>query len=187
MAAKKRSTKTRSVGLWLGAFSLLESGRGEAAFQIITRARGAEDAARIFEERLLHLRETTSLFDAESSVYLDAIIDLDPKTFPVPTLVIFVSRKDSSQSDVWAPVPEQPDSRAEIYGLAEEDESDKMIEREAFIEFAKRKRATKSKPASKSKAPSKSKKSSKRQAASKSAPPSKKAGVASKPKRRGRK
>ena len=174
------------MGLWLGAFSLLESGRGEAAFQIIARARGAEDAARIFEERILHLRETTSLFDTESSVYLDAIIDLDPATFPVATLVNFVSRKDSSQSDVWAPVPEQPDSRAEIYGLAEEDESDKKIEREAFIEFSKRKRARKSKPASKSKAPSKSTKSS-RKAASKSAPPSKKGGVASKPKGRGRK
>lgn len=187
MAAKKRSTKTKSVGLWLGAFSLLESGRGEAAFQIIARARGAEDAARIFEERLLHLRETTSLFDAESSVYLDAIIDLSPATFPVPTLVNFVSRKASSQSDVWAPVPEQPDSRAVIYGLAEEDESDKMIERVPFVEFSKLKRGTKSKPASKSKVTSKSTKSSKRQAASRSAPSSKKGGVASKPKGRGRK
>ncbi len=186
MAAKKRSTKTRSVGLWLGAFSLLESGRGEAAFQIIARARDAEDAARLFEERLVHLRETTSLFDAESSVYLDAIIDLSPATFPVPTLVNFVSRKESSQSDIWAPVPEQPDSRAEIYGLAEEDESEKMIEREPFIAFSKRKRPTKSKPASKSKAPSKSTKSSKRRAASTSAPPSN-GGVASKRKRRGRK
>ena len=70
------------MGLWLGAFSVLESGRGDAAFQIIARARGPEDAARVFEERLLHLREETTLFDAESSVYLDAIIDLTEKTFP---------------------------------------------------------------------------------------------------------
>ncbi|HVH43275.1 MAG TPA: hypothetical protein VM925_13060 [Labilithrix sp.] len=149
MAAKKQGSKANQMGLWLGAFSLLESGPGDAAFQIIARARSAQDAARVFEERLLHLRETTTLFDAESSVYLDAIIDLTAKQFPVPTLVNFVSRKKSSQSDVWSPVPEQPDSRAEIYGWGEDDENEKVVDREPFLEFAKRKRPAKSKAPSK--------------------------------------
>lgn len=167
--AKQGSAKAGSVGLWLGAFSVLESGRGDAAFQIIGRARDAEDAAEVFKERLLHLRETTSLFDGESSVYLDAIIDLSPATFPVPTLVNYVARKESSQSDEWSPVPEQADSRAEIYGWGEDEDSEKVIEREAFLEFAKRKGAAKAKAkaASKGKTKSAGKKSAARAGASK--------------------
>ena len=64
----------------------------------------------------------------------------------------FVSRKESSQSDVWSPVPEQPDSRAEIYGWGEDDESEKEIDRQPFLEFAKRKRPSKAKVPSKGKA-----------------------------------
>lgn len=167
MAAKKRSTKSKSVGLWLGAFSVLESGRGDAAFQIIGRARDAEEASRVFEQRLLYLRDATSLFDAESSVYLDAIIDLTPATFPVPTLVNFVSRKQSAPSDVWSPVPEQADSRAEIYGWGEDDDSEKVIDREPFLEFAKRKGTPTSK--------AKSRTSAKREAARKSSPSARRA------------
>lgn len=152
----KKSVKADSAGLWLGAFSVLESGRGEAAFQLIGRARNAEDASRVFEERLLHLRETTTLFDAESSVYLDAIIDLSPATFPVATLVNYVSRKESSQSDEWSPVPQQADSRAEIYGWGEDEASEQLIEREPFLEFAKRKAAAKAKATAKAKASTKS-------------------------------
>lgn len=158
--AKQGSVKAGSVGLWLGAFSVLEAGRGDAAFQIIGRASSAEDAARVFEERLLHLRETSSLFDAESSVYLDAIIDLSASTFPVPTLVNYVARKESSQSDEWSPVPEQADSRAEIYGWGEDEENDKVVEREPFLQFAKRKTAAKTKGASKAKSSAKAAKPS---------------------------
>lgn len=168
MAAKKQGTKSKSAGLWLGAFSVLESGKGDAAFQIIGRASNAEEASRVFEKRLLELRETTSLFDTEASVYLDAIVDLSPSTFPVATLVNYVARKDSSQSDVWSPVPEQPDSRAEIYGWGEDDENEKVVDREAFLEFtAKEKAGAKAKGGAKKKAGAKPKGGAKKKASRK--------------------
>lgn len=136
--ASTTKTTAAPMHLWLGCFTMLEDDeKRSASFQGIVHATGAADAARQFKARIRSLRKTSGLFGSRCSVFLDALFELTPKQFPVPTIVNYASKKEETAWDIWCPVPEQPDARAEGWGPENEEDL-----RDPLVDFATKKNQT---------------------------------------------
>lgn len=150
-SAKK--IKSTPKQLWLGCFSLLDDDDRSASFQAVAQAKSVADAAEAFETRIRALRETSSLFDGDCKVYLDAMFELTPDAVTTPTIVNFTSKREGEKVILWCPLPEQPDAQLAIWG-EEEEEEEEDGEREPFVTFTAKKPSRR--PARASRPPGKS-------------------------------
>ena len=125
-AAKTTPVRTRNRvagNLWLGCFEFDEPGEEAAgggahngSFQMIVYARGAAEAAELFEARILKLRAATTLLNRPVRIYLNHIIKLSGE-YSEALLVNYISSLGAElPGSLYCAIPEQDDIEAEAYG-----------------------------------------------------------------------
>ena len=67
---------------------------------------------------------------------MEALFELKPDAFAVPTIVNYTWRHTGKKYELWCPLPEQPDATAEPWGDFKEEGT-----RTPFLTFTKRSEA----------------------------------------------